>query len=400
MKLRQLIAFVAGCLLAGPVLATDEIDPVVNDMVLFGINRNTGDLSRYDFDAERPRHVALLRLKDGTVLQKIDAGAYIPGHRKFIAFWTDPGTSESRMLYVDPADEALGARVSVVGQSLGKGRVTGAVAARGARVATISGKVNINPNNADHMEFVCTRGDGSTFRRDELHKKTPISGDGTYYQGSASYVRVRAKSGKRSTTNLLVDGIPLGLGSNWIYELYGDMQVRVYNDHPRNGKAMGHWWIEFADGRVLVDGVQNEAWSVFAVQQTPAASGPAALYKIDPGTAEKMRVMPLSRVYDSLATLDGTTFYATEDEDLYRLDVLDQSETRVGEIDDEHTLALEFAGQTLLGFERVDDKLWAVKPSTGERLGMAMSIGMYDLGTMVLMLGDDVPDWHRDMSCD
>ncbi|MFW6032856.1 MAG: hypothetical protein ACOCTI_05740, partial [Phycisphaeraceae bacterium] len=181
---------------------------------------------------------------------------------------------------------------------------------------------------------------------------------------------------------------------------YGDMQVRVYNDHPRNGKAMGHWWIQFADGRVLVDGVQNEAWSVFAVQQTPAASGPAALYKIDPGTAEKMRVMPLSRVYDSLATLDGTTFYATEDEDLYRLDVLDQSETRVGEIDDEHTLALEFAGQTLLGFERVDDKLWAVKPSTGERLGMAMSIGMYDLGTMVLMLGDDVPNWHRDMSCD
>lgn len=106
----------------------------------------------------------------------------------------------------------------------------------------VSGELNINPNNSPHNEFSLTKGDGGVITRDDLHKKAPIDGNGTYYEGPATLMHVNPK-GNGNQNTFYVDGEVFPLKNSETYDFSGDMTVRVYNDKPKKGKAMGHWWV-------------------------------------------------------------------------------------------------------------------------------------------------------------
>ena len=122
---------------------------------------------------------------------------------------------------------------------------------------TVGGEININPNNNPDREFTLTKPDGTQITRDDLHKDSPTGGDGTYYQGLATYIRVKPK-GNGNQNTWIVDGEVFPLQNKNVYELTGDMTVRLYNDHPKNGKAMGHWWIETAGENVALNDEEGE----------------------------------------------------------------------------------------------------------------------------------------------
>lgn len=105
----------------------------------------------------------------------------------------------------------------------------------------ISGRVNLNPNNNPSHEFALRLGDGTTITRDDLH------GDYEGYEGDAEYVFFRPK-GNGNQNGLVLDGQAYELRNGSQYEIWApSMQVRVYNDKVKNGRAMGHWWLEVSE---------------------------------------------------------------------------------------------------------------------------------------------------------
>ncbi len=116
---------------------------------------------------------------------------------------------------------------------------------------SIAGGININPNNSPHMEFTLQTAGGATYTRDDLHKDSPISGDGTFYQGGATYMLVKPK-GNGNQNTLYINGKIYPLRNSSIYTFSGAMTVRVYNAKPKNGKAMGHWWVSVSGDGIVV----------------------------------------------------------------------------------------------------------------------------------------------------
>ena len=103
---------------------------------------------------------------------------------------------------------------------------------------TISGSLNINPNNNADNEFYLIKPDGSVLTRDSLHTNMED------YSGAAVWVHVRPKgSGNQNT--LTVNGSTYSLENNKFYDFgSADMTVNLYNDNRDQwGYAMGHWYI-------------------------------------------------------------------------------------------------------------------------------------------------------------
>jgi hypothetical protein len=115
----------------------------------------------------------------------------------------------------------------------------------------LAGDVNINPNNSPHNEFYVTKPDGSWIWRDDLHRDAKISKNGDYYNGPASLVHVKPK-GNGNQNGSTVNGETLLLANKNTYTFAGDLNVRVWNDKPNNGRAMGHWWISFEPACTVV----------------------------------------------------------------------------------------------------------------------------------------------------
>lgn len=113
----------AGTVEVGPVDATAL---QATDTALFGINRDTGLLSRYHFADGSAQRIDTVRSGAEDAALAIDAAAYIHGHENIVAFWTDPTDALARLLYVNTES----ARAAVVGRDLGAGRVGGAAAVR------------------------------------------------------------------------------------------------------------------------------------------------------------------------------------------------------------------------------------------------------------------------------
>ena len=124
-----------------------------------------------------------------------------------------------------------------------RGKHVGLRAARNATIEparkhSISGKININPNNSDQNEFVMIPPDGKTITRDDLTE------DYAGYRGDALSVHVKPH-GNGNQNDLLVDGKPYPLANANVYDISAmKMTVEIYNDKIKNGKAMGKWWIQ------------------------------------------------------------------------------------------------------------------------------------------------------------
>lgn len=103
---------------------------------------------------------------------------------------------------------------------------------------TISGSLNINPNNNADNEFYLIKPDGSVLTRDSLHTNMAD------YSGAAVWVHVRPK-GNGNQNTLIVNGSTYSLTNNKFYDFGSvDMTVNLYNDNRDQwGYAMGHWYI-------------------------------------------------------------------------------------------------------------------------------------------------------------
>ena len=233
----------------------------------------------------------------------------------------------------------------------------------------ITGLININPNNSPQNEFqLVNDADGTNITRDDLHQDSPVDGDGDYYEGGATMIRVKPK-GNGNQNGLMVNGEAFPLKNSNTYVFNGDMTARIYNDHIHsNGKAMGKWWIEI-DGTIVPD---------------DEVELPDRLIAVDHKTGVVTEIMALSQGYDSLATVDGQVFYATVGADVYRLDPTTETETLLGAVGGADLQATEFFLSELWSFDLVADNLRACDTGNGTALD-AVQVGATDLGTIVFV---------------
>lgn len=112
--------------------------------------------------------------------------------------------------------------------------------------STISGSININPNNKSNYQFYLVKTDGSLITRDDL---TQSASD---YQGSAIWVHVKPL-GNGTQNTLTVDGSSTLLKNNNQYDISSSsMTVNLYNDNRQGGLAMGDWQIEITSSNAVI----------------------------------------------------------------------------------------------------------------------------------------------------
>ena len=121
----------------------------------------------------------------------------------------------------------------------------------------IGGTLNLNPNNSHDNEFYLIKPDSTMIWRDDLHRDAKISKEGDYYYGPATFLRVKPK-GNGNQNTLTVNGETYPVNNRYTYHVSGELNVRVWNDKPNKGKAMGHWWISFDPACVTVSNLGEE----------------------------------------------------------------------------------------------------------------------------------------------
>jgi len=162
---------------------------------------------------------------------------------------------------------------------------------------TVSGAININPNNSPDNEFLLVTSDGSVLSRDDLHQ------DQSDYTDVAYLMHVKPK-GNGNQNSLTVDGVTYTLNNNTAYTFSSvGMAFNLYNDNRNpQGKAVGHWWINingspisinddstsgtpnnysiFSIGTVndtkrvvILEGVHQESWAKYALWYNADAYG-------------------------------------------------------------------------------------------------------------------------------
>jgi len=166
---------------------------------------------------------------------------------------------------------------------------------------TVSGQININPNNSPNNEFLLVTTDGQTYDRDSLQNQSLQD-----YTGNATLIRVKPKGNSDQTITL--NGASYTLDRNTAYNFTGDsIPIVLFNDSRNtNGLAMGQWQltvngsgISFGDDpeqgsgsinyysiysfgivqgtrrTVFLDGVHQASWARYAMWYN---SGPGAIW--------------------------------------------------------------------------------------------------------------------------
>jgi hypothetical protein len=112
----------------------------------------------------------------------------------------------------------------------------------------LAGSCNLNPNNNDRHEFYLQTPDGTTITRDDLQSKETSNGNrNPYYEGKVTYLRIMPK-GNANQNTVTLNGVTYTLRNGHVYDFWPDPAAEVYlwNDrYDSNGRAMGHWWIDF-----------------------------------------------------------------------------------------------------------------------------------------------------------
>jgi hypothetical protein len=166
---------------------------------------------------------------------------------------------------------------------------------------TVSGQININPNNSPKHEFLLMTTDGQAFDREALQNSSLPD-----YSGNAYLIHVKPKGNSDQT--ITVDGSLYTLDKNMAYTFTGpSIPVVLYNDNrDTNGLAMGQWWIningsgisfgddaepdsssllyysvysmgmvEKAQRTILIDGLHQQSWAKYALWYN---SGPGQIW--------------------------------------------------------------------------------------------------------------------------
>ena len=240
---------------------------------------------------------------------------------------------------------------------------------------SISGNMNINPNNSPRNEFTLVKDDGSAITRDNLNQDTVVDENAVYYSGPVTSIYLKPK-GNGSQNTLMVDGTPYETLNQTAYTITGTgLTATVYNDNINSsGKAMGKWWVSISS--------DTPTGVVIEDDYTPPAG---RLVEVNHQTGETIHVMDLERSYVSLASGDGVNFYAFSGTDLYSINTSAGTETLIGTVAASDVEALEYAGSDLYGFDIVTDQLAPIDPDGTPLVGSAVPVGtMQDLGTVII----------------
>jgi len=410
--LRYILAMAALLVMTSAGAASGQ---ALSDYALYGVDGATEELYRYGFADEAGSPVGLIRdAETGATMAGIKALAYVPGHQNIFAFWTDPADNKTKLAYVNLSD----ATARIYPTDFGTGPITAATAVKdtagtslttlqptpiaeraGHKIyavqhyLTISGRININPNNSTDNEFVLTKPNGAgQITRDDLHNNTVVDrSSGTFYYGPATSVHVKPK-GSGSQNTLILNGTPYNVDNSNTYYIHGQyMTCRVYNDQVNGaGKAMGKWWIEISTGSVVV-----EDWGVSGTTQQSSSTGLSlfgTILRVDPTTGVAQQVMKISRFYDGLAGQVGTTLYAVSSGRIYVIDTVAGTETALSNIlGYTNVEALENAGSRLYGFTTLDKRLLPISNFNGSLSATPINIGDVKLRSKVFMRLADEP---------
>ena len=370
------------CLAAGLAVAPAsqaQLDNIDHHRML-GIDRDTGMLSRFTFWEQAGDQIGVVEDSDGHAMLGIEAAAYFPGFNNAYALWQDDRDGQNKLVYVDVRNS----EATVMADDVEGGKFTGATAFQAGEYdyrvytiqhekikppAVITGLISINPNNSAASEFYCETPHGR-ITRDLLHQSTTTDAEGVFYEGDATVIHVKPK-GSGEQTGVQLDGEPMVLKNSNTYTFAGEMEVRIYNDHLKNGKAMGQWYIEVVSGTARL----NDEVQVLSPHRLSLVS------QLDGSVTEIMR---LSRGYHGLATFDGMTFFTHDGTNMYLLDAATETETKLSAVPSQAS-DLEFVGEELRAYSTGYGTLYQMQTSddgtttsTNQR-----QVGLGDLGTIM-----------------
>lgn len=174
---------------------------------------------------------------------------------------------------------------------------------------TISGSININPNDRSDNEFLLVKPNGETITRDDLVSDTTVytSTPCVFYTGPALLMHIKPK-GTGNQNTFFVDGTAYPMENANSYDFRSlDMDVNIYNDSRNNltGRVNGDWHLGNVTGTdvdmvnssdteaqslttysvlsvgivkdarrlVIINGLHQQSWAKYALW-----------YDIDPGT--------------------------------------------------------------------------------------------------------------------
>ncbi len=398
MSMTRFTAAAAAGIVMGSAVAVAGAGSLAPGHAMYGINRDTGDLTRYRFDDAEADKVHPVRVADGTVLTGIEGLTYIPGFQNLIAFWTNPDTGRLSLVYVNVQTVEHGSTQTahIVNDSMEGGHVTGAVQVEGDDGHTVyivqdeltlpfdvKGQFNMaNPNKSPNMRFDMITIDGQLITREDLEDPSFT------FTGDVVEIQIRAMGGANNESTLeFWDGTQwqewtIQGNNTYVFRADADNPIFVKNlwNESDGGTSMGQWWIEF-EGQVTVNG-------------EVAMSTPRRLAQVDHRDGTVIELGKLENRYDSLTTVDGETFFATRGQDFWRL-TLDGAggtvEENVGEMHPRDVLGLDFAGDRLLGFTVITDRLYSFDPSNPGHSphGHASDLGLSNLGDVCFVPDDN-----------
>lgn len=151
-------------------------------------------------------------------------------------------------------------------------------------------------------------------------------------------------------------------------------------------------------------GAHSGCWRLYAVNSQSTGSHDENLISIDPNTGRAETVMYLSRKYEGLAAGLNQTLYATHDAELWQLDPVAGTETKLGDSIFQNIEALEsaFGDETpyieiagydaeltaegaLFGFTDNDNTLMIFDKETGEGIPYECAISTLDIEGLVFI---------------
>ena len=116
------------------------------------------------------------------------------------------------------------------------------------------------------------------------------------------------------------------------------------------------------------------------------------LVRVDHTTGVATEVMPLSREYSALASVDGGLFYASSNDEVYAIDTAAQTETLAGVVVAGQMDALEYVALDLMGFDTQTNKVAPLNLTGTPFVGTPVASGVTDdIKTIIFTSTDSDP---------
>jgi hypothetical protein len=361
---------VAACLTAtGVITGAATLDSSLGRMAMLGVRRSDGMLLRYDFASMAMSSVGTAA-SVSTTFSNIQGAGYVPGFQNIYGFWTDPSDSTSKLVYIDIETGETTIIADVARFGLVKGSTVVPLSDESWSVFALLTVTNEYPE--------VTIGTG-TVKYENAVPQLGEDGDTDYFAvnvnnaGASITVETKAGGSVVYTTMPAVVGNEVLDANGFLIRLMSiDGNTYLFSVTVVSASHdLSHITFDFGAGS-----------TVPSIDSMPIMH----LVHVDHQTGELDFLMPLDRRYDSLATVDGETFYASEDDTLYRFDITGQTITVVGvmpfliDVD-----AMEFADGTLYVFDDATNTITAISLDTALPLTTPANIGFDNVGSIVFL---------------